>query len=779
MKFNKTFIIFILLALLSNFFWIERVGKAQASEAVVECDAIPWWQFWRWKEKLTCELAQLFYNLTKSLIEAISYLIVGFINLLNQIFVWLSGVFQNLNPFQETEITKNGQTITAPSPIQVLWNILKGFAYIIFTFSILTAGFMWLLEGESAALGLIFNIIVAALLINFTYTLIKIAFETARSIETGLIGGSVVSEQQKNIGLGHLIYASMWQRDPTENFYTKIKAQLGKSAESLWIDVLTILASNIFLVIFAMVTFVVLVVLTALLVARYIMIIFLSAVSPVAIASLAFPKFQRGPLAKLQFNFFESWFEKLINWLIVIPVFAILVILGNVLTENVLSQIQLGKDLDNLIQFLAVLLVILGWYILSLIIANNLSGRVGKFASGFAVGSLMLVGGAAGKAILRGAGPKVGGILEKAGGLAEKLPVNALTAPLINLGRRVKESGTSMQERAFEGIKKAAQYRISNELQKFQRATTQQQKDKHISEIEKIVKKYGDNPIVSKGLIEELEKAQPSVFEEIFKNSQVAQSFFSPNLTPEFKRMIADKISNLSKSTLSGMFTDAWLNTIQQAGPEVINGFMKGIEKLDDETLITKVNQNIKNNQLNTQILQNLDSKLKATLDKQAKGLFTALEQKNIDAIATAYTKLSSDAWENIDHIMELTTQAYGVAFDDAINEALKKNPSKILEGVVMSDPQKRIILKDALTPKYYSDAQDAIKKLNLGGRDARNLARIYGIQLPPPSPTTPPSQPPPSPPGGGPPSPPSGPPPPPPPPGWKIDPNTGLAIPP
>ncbi len=633
--------------------------------------------------------------LIKLIFESIARLIVGIINLFNKILSLVADYLHELDPFSGG----------ANSPVQILWNILKGFAYIIFSFAILAAGFMWILENESAALGLIFNIIIVALLINFTYALIKEAFLVVYSIEKGLTTTSLPAHQQ-SIGIGTLVYASLWQRNPFDDVKNAISG-----FEDFFAEIAATLAGYFFITVFAMGTFVILFVLSVILVARYIFIIFLTAVSPAAIASLALPRFQKVPLARIlsQFNFFELWLEKLANWLVVVLVLVILVILGNVLTTNFLNDVaqmkSRGGGFHNVVEFVIAFIIIGGWYVLAVFIATKLAGKVGKFAVGAAFATLGFLPKAPVKALMKWQGHRIGGALTKIGELTSRLPVNRFTTPFINMGSKIRQMGESAIQSRFESEKKAAQFQMFNLLENFQKAQTNQQRQQYADQMINLIKKYRSNSVVGGGIAELLENAPQSVKDYLITN--YGREIINPQLTQDLQKAIGKGLENASLEALRQIVTNQHLNLITQGGKIFEDSLRKRLENLSDADLIDTTLRNIQSGQLSKNFINdpNISPILRQALDKQTKGLLSALNNQNVRDVAVAYTNLSVEAWANAINIQNLTRQ-FGVDFNNALDRALKINPDNILSGGVIGDATTKDIIRGVIDQMVFMGQQ-------------------------------------------------------------------------
>jgi len=363
----------------SGFFnWIGGVIKS-----VTECIGNP----------IFCGLSLFIY-----LITWVFHQILYFLNL--HIFAPLVDKASQINPFATS-------TKEAVSPAEATWNILKSYGFIILVFSALAAAYEWLIGDDASAKRLIFNIIVVALIISFTFVLIEEAFKVVRSFEKG-----ITNNQSEKIGT--IMAASLWQKNPFKEI-DEIAATINERGTTF--KYLTESILYIFIIVFDMGMFIILIVALVLFIARYFYILALTAVSSIAVASATFPEF-KGSLARVFSNlrFTSEWFANLVKWLLVVPIFVTLVLLCNITKENILAQIGEGDFMQFIMLFLGFTVCYAG----SLKVAVSLGGFAAAWAKGIATAFLLAIGGATAKGILGATQGTVGEILKKAGGKIEE-----------------------------------------------------------------------------------------------------------------------------------------------------------------------------------------------------------------------------------------------------------------------------------------------------------------------------------------------------------------------
>jgi hypothetical protein len=653
-----------------------------------------------------CALSYFTYAITKAV-----HWVLAWFN--NQILAPLVGSAATLNPFYKED---------PKSPVVVIWNILKSFAYILLVFSALTAAYEWLIGDDASAKRLIFNIIVVALIISFTFVIVRETFFVVRSLEEG------ITNHQSN-QLGTLIAASLWQKDPFETIHN-ITNQIETEASSRY---LIQAVFYIFIVVFDMITFIILTMILLLFIVRYIMMILLAGTSSVAAASLTFPEFKNIPaLGEMmsQFRFATTWLEYFVRWLLVVPLFVILVILGNILKENTLAQI----GTPDFIEFVVLLFMLGSWYIISIIIANRISKGTGALAKGLATAALLTLGGIAARGLMTTVQGTIGGILSKVGGgLQEGVGVGGTFGWRSwvgqKIGKPVKEAGEKMIERRYgfeaEGVKgKIA--RIDEQL----RTTTDEKQIQNLtSQISQLVQQYKGNNYVLKSINESIKKMSPYSASKILASAENLKAFASPDVPQETREAVIGLVDKLRRGDLRKMAGDTvWLSALKEISPDVADAFVdkigKDLKETDGLEIISKDEVR--------KLVPQLPENLRKTLNSVTKGFINALLEKNIEQISNAMASWDENVWvpENTEKINNiLRSQLSEDEMKISILETIRKteNRSAIIRGALREAPggPLRTIL-GRLTDKE----RDELKKL-LTPQDQATFEAIRGVIIP------------------------------------------------
>ncbi len=634
-----------------------------------------------------------------SILYVITYIFYNFLSFVNNsILAPIIDYIHSLDPFHTSQYSFE-------SPAETLWTVLKGFAYILFVFSSLAAGFQWLFGEDREAQKLIFNIIIVALLINFTYFFIKEAFQTIHTIELGLTGNIYLLQKSNNselqkTGVGTLLAFSLWQKDPF-NYLLHLKAMFDQTYETQVkslgergpkqeedknaLEQITKSAVTIIFLIFIigsqMLMFIVLIVALVLILARYIMIIFLTAVSPVALASLAFPKFHQGALAKFtsKIVFFDSWFEKLISWLIVVLIFVVLVLIGNTLKNNVLSQI---KAIDSFFEFAIMLVILSAWYIMAIIVARNLSGKIGEFAWITAISSLGGIGALALSVVSGGAGgvgnrmrPLTAGLMKSIG---TKLTRSRLF-PLAKFGLGLVQRGNQMSEESYQDLSSLEQFRLQTLLENFRKEQDEGKRTEIFSQIKNMLQKYNSNPIVRMKLYQTLSSATSQSLNEIFKQDEkeIINLLDIAGKTDEGEEFVVNSMRRLNKKVLENLASDTIINKINSLSEELQNEIANiFIEKLNDSNIFKKLSEG----KLAKETINDTTAMGRA-LRKITNNFISNLMSGNIDKIGTSLNNLSQDAIENFDDIEKIATQLGRIT---ELERGLVKATEQDIKGINM-----------------------------------------------------------------------------------------------
>jgi len=693
MKDKNLLIIFLCFILVITLVWPK---KAEAFDPIVWLKSkISSASSWL-GDKAAQGIAFIIYLITRSI-----HFLLWWVN--NSLIAPVINILSQLDPFKKTYGT---------SPISVLWNVLRNFAYIILVFSALAAGFEWLMGQDESAKRLIFNIIIVALIINFTFVLIEEAFGVVKEIEKGVTGG----EGEK---VGTIIAASLWQKDPFKEIMEATK-DLGGPEGNETLKALAQVIGYIFIIALDMAIFIILFVTALLFVFRYVMIIFLAGVSPIAVASLTFPEF-RG-MAGLGEIFsglrvFNTWLGYLVNWLLVVPIFIILVILGNVLTNNVLTQTQVETS-SSLIEFVILLFVLGGWYIISLIIARRMSKGASKFAEAAATLALLGVGGLAARGLLNLAGPKVGSVLTKAGDyLTEKVPASRWTAWMAGPAQAIKTAGVKLTQRASESQTKLVEAKMNLYRERLEKAKNPEEVTEISRNVGNLIQQFKEVPYVLEKVTTQIDKMPTKNFEKIATNKEAISPLLSPDLPEETIEKMANKIKSLSTQTQLDILKDKDLReTYLKAGSRIQNTFFEALANIESDKIIKAISEG--GDDLIKQIKENKE--LKNAINKATKGLWSAIEKGVVKEIADSLLNIGEGALKNYGQIQSIASQINPETdLNASLKEALTIDPMTILKAAVKStEPDLINSLK-----QIYPDRQSIISAFN--AREGTDLYRL------------------------------------------------------
>jgi hypothetical protein len=627
----------------------------------------------------------------EQVLRGIAVLVYHLTKLVHSLLWWyntevLSKLIDNvsrLNPFPDK----------GPSPVAVLWNILKNFAYILLVFSALAAAYEWLLGDDASAKRLIFNIIVVALIISFTFVLVKEAFLIVNSLEQELSGISEKDKVPNSKIIGTIMVASLWQGDPIKEVL-----QLAPSIEDAdkIQKYLADIAGYLFIISLDMLIFIILVIALILFIARYVIFIFLAGTSSIAVASLTFPEFRSIPGLRetvSQFRIFETWFGYFVRWLLIIPIFVILVLLGNVLKENVLGH---SGPAENLTEFLILFVIIMAWYIISIRIAVKLSGAIGVFAKSFATGLLAIPGVWAAKKVMKLAKEAIGGALRRISeSIQNKVGVGGIfgwRSRIFHLAESMKGVGGKMLEDRAKQLEKELEY-LAGQLTQAAQTGNQQQIQKASSQFADFIRKHQNlfTKDISKGIDEKLSiktiqrimETDPQSLQKIasqIKDQKIKDSYIDKLEKAADKktlRIIMSKHPNFfEKKTFQGLDQD-----IQRVFADSIRTQLSESDALN---LVLQTRQQIKN--FHTAIID--------ALNRQTKGFVKAYISKNVNQIASALADFKSDTWDQFNTIeffralsdQKLARHIAGI-YATAIQNS--ENPMSIIRAIIRNEPHR------------------------------------------------------------------------------------------
>jgi hypothetical protein len=585
--------------------------------------------------------------IAKVIIKALTLLIeliakgfhYGF-RLIHYILALVVDSVSNLNPFDET----GGQQ----PPAEAFFNVLTTFGYILLIFLALLAAFEVLFEENASAVRIIFAIFIAAFLIVFAFTFVKEAFLVAKKIENGIAGSGLKS-------LGSFIVVTMWPSEPFE-----LIDKITENIDNEFLKSLIRVGGYIFVLVIDMITIILLFVTLFLFIYRYIIIIFLAATSSIAIATLAIPE-GKGRFSQFLsgFRYFESWFNSVVRWLLVIPVFVILIIAGNIVRENVFAQLanissptagdlSANEGINLFVQFILIYFLLTIWYIFSLNVANNLSRGAAKMAAGIAVTGLSLIGGLAATGLMAASGATVGKVLTKTGGaLEQKVGAGGTLGWRSWVGQKIgkptREMGEKMLEKRYTLDAAAARSRIKNIDREIAKTTDPTKEKLLLNQFGNLIKQFQNNSYVLKNIQEEL-KTSTYLGGKILSEPTILMTLGGPQSPIEARGTVIDLINKTKDSDLKKIINDiSWLNIFPLLSNDVQNAILEKMQKEFNETdAIQFVSDTKKLNLLRDPRFQNLRQRLNMI----SKGFVDGLITGTVDNISDALSQFSENFWE-------------------------------------------------------------------------------------------------------------------------------------
>jgi hypothetical protein len=678
-----------------------------------------------------------FVKILTFFIELIAKAFHQFFRMLQHILAAVVNIASDLNPF-----SGSGNQL---SPAEAFFNVLTTFGYILLVFLALLAAFEILFEENASALRIIFNIFIAAFLIVFAFTFVKEGFLVAKKIETQIAGAGLKD-------LGSFLVATMWPHEPF--------ALIDKLTGSIDNDIIKTLArigGYIFILVIDMITIILLFVTIFLFLYRYIIITFLAATSSIAIATLAIPE-AKGRFSQFLsgFRYFEGWFDSVVRWLLVIPVFVILIIAGNIVRENIFTQLktsgitaempasvpaELVKDeeskagFNGFVQFILIYVLLAMWYLFSINVANNLSRGVAKMAAGIAVTGLSLMGGLAAAGFMAASRGAIGNVLTKAGSaLEQKVGVGGAFGwrSLVGqkIGRPTREIGERMLEKRYALDAAAVRSRIKN-IDRELRTTTDPAKERLLlNQLSNLIKQFQNNPYVLRNIQEELKTISPYSAGKMLSDPTILQVLGSPQAPLEARATVIDLIDKVKGGDLRKMTNDInWLNVLPLLSPDVQNAISEKIQREFDETDVIQFVSDINRlNLLRDPRFQNL----KQRLNRISRGFVEGLITGTIDDISEALSRLSESFWEypkisrNLYDVFK--TQGFGPnniqkIFLETIEKSLPTRQVVIIKSIRKAEDQPQGELRTLMRNAFNTTQGQSLKQsLSITARNSINF---------------------------------------------------------
>lgn len=317
--------------------------------------------------------------------KAISWVIRFLVAVLKSILEFFSGLVASA-----IDAMRNLQLFGEKAPADIIWKVFLNLAYPFLVFATLYIAFQYILGKSDTAHRMLWQIVLVAILINFTFAFLKEAYGIVLKLENSLIGTSVkvtVDGKQQPIGLGRglkeLFFTGMPSITDLSHTY---EGKLIKNEEEDT-SVFGEIAAQISLAFFYIIAFVILVMIAVLMMGRIIYISAMTGLAPLALVSLALP-------IKTSFGF-SQWLQTTFQWLSVILIFVFLVIIGMSLQINVIQSVfrtDYTDTLQNFINYLIGFLFIAAWYVLSIKWAVQNGGAFGSWGEKVGFGALGFLG---------------------------------------------------------------------------------------------------------------------------------------------------------------------------------------------------------------------------------------------------------------------------------------------------------------------------------------------------------------------------------------------------
>ena len=308
--------------------------------------------------------------------------IVGQILKLVSLLTTISGVV--LNGVIYHTVVRVGDNYAALTPLKEAWKVLRDIANIAFIFVLLYAGIKTIIGQKQDNQRLITNVVVAAVLMNFSLFLTGVVIDLSNvlaltfydAISPGAAAGGFTSSGLSNAFMQHLSVQTLY-----------------KAAGSIGVDglVTTGLMGSIMLIVVAFVFFAV----ALLFIIRYVVLLLVLILSPVAFIAHALPagtkigQYQKQWQDALIGQAFFAPIYFLLTWVALKVMSGIMLALGNgqpLSAEEALSKLSLGNTLSSgaflmFMNFLIVIILIITALLVAKKWADDAGGGINKLTS--------------------------------------------------------------------------------------------------------------------------------------------------------------------------------------------------------------------------------------------------------------------------------------------------------------------------------------------------------------------------------------------------------------
>ncbi|MHB1330640.1 MAG: TrbL/VirB6 family protein [Minisyncoccota bacterium] len=321
-----------------------------------------------------------FTDIIGTLLSPIAYAIMGIMSLLPA----LGGLLLNATVYYT--IIQMAQTFTDVTAINTAWTVLRDLANMTFIFVILFASIQLIIGQGKDTQRLIVNMIIAAILINFSLFFTKVIIDVANLLALTFYSAIApgATNEFATAGMANAIMDSL-----------KVTTLYQASGDINGANVLTIaIMSSIVFLVTAFVFFAI----SIMLIIRYVVLIFLLILSPLMFVSMILPKLQ---------GYTKKWWDALIGQAFFAPVYFLLtwvtVVVVRGISDSTFSATGSFADalngLSGSIPILINFIVIIVFLVASLVIAKGISNQAGpqvadltKWAMGAASGAAGMAG---------------------------------------------------------------------------------------------------------------------------------------------------------------------------------------------------------------------------------------------------------------------------------------------------------------------------------------------------------------------------------------------------
>lgn len=312
-----------------------------------------------------------------------------------------------LNYVINVTIVNMAKNVSGITGINVAWKIIRDLMNIGFIFMLIYQGIKLIISQDNieSIQQFIFGIVLASLLINFSLFFTKIIIDSSNIVTIGIyntiVGDSELDKTGKSTGLSNAMMQSMgiqsiWGQPLVMGAADGLEDDYSHTVSNLLATVLFLVTAFTFLAV------------SALLVVRYIVLIFLLTLSPIGYMGMGLPKIK---------EWSKQWWDTLMGQIIFAPLFMLMMLITLTLIAGNLTgsgnAVDVGAvveptadsaGMDRLINIIFNFTIIIGFTIGSLITAkkyagqgNQYVGKMSSWASGKATeyGGRLALGGAA------------------------------------------------------------------------------------------------------------------------------------------------------------------------------------------------------------------------------------------------------------------------------------------------------------------------------------------------------------------------------------------------